>query len=319
MMCAMARVANGEVRDAVPSAETRPRGEGMVLAAFVALVLIGGSNFVAVRFSNFSLPPVWAAGSRFATAAVILVLIGRTFGILFPRGRALIGASVYGLLTFGVFYALMYLALVDAPAALAAVVLASVPLITFLLAFAQRQERFQWRGILGGVIAVAGIAIIVGGPEVPLTSLLALGGAALAAGEGGVVAKRIPKTHPVTLNAVAMAAGSVLLLVLSALRGEPWVFPEDGAMWAVQIYLVTVGSVGLFVLYLIVLGRWTASRTAFAFVLFPIVAAALGAWLLDDPITLPLAIGSAVVLAGVYIGALRGALSSTSAESTREA
>lgn len=300
------------------AADAGERGDGLVMTAFVALVLIGGSNFVAVRFSNFELPPLWGAGSRFVVAALILVVMGLAMCIPFPKGRTFVGASIYGLLSFGAFYAGAYLALVDAPAALAAVVLASVPLVTFLLAIAQRQERFRWRGLIGGLIAIGGVGVMVGAPEVPVGSLMALAVAAVAAGEGGVVAKWFPKAHPVTMNAVAMAMGSALLLALSAARGEAWALPQGTATWAVQAYLITIGSVGLFVLYLFILQRWTASRTAFVFVLFPVVAASLGFWLLDDPFTLRLAIGAAVVLAGVYIGALHGALSGEPVRELRE-
>lgn len=299
------------------SADISPRGAGVVMSAFLALVFIGGSNFVAVRFTTFGLDPLWGAGSRFTLAAVLLVVIGAAIRAPFPRGRAFVGASLFGLLSFGVFYALTYLALVDAPSAVAAVVLAVVPLVTFLLALVQRQERFRWRGLIGGLVALGGMGFMVGTPNVPLASFLMLAGAALAAGEAGVIAKWFPRAHPVTMNAVAMAVGGTLLLLWSRWRGESWSMPVDAATWAVQVYLITIGSVGLFVLYLFVLKRWTATRTAFAFVLFPVVAAVLGLWLLGDPITLPLAVGSVIVLAGVYIGAMHGALSGEPAEESK--
>jgi drug/metabolite transporter (DMT)-like permease len=74
--------------------------------------------------------------------------------------------------------------------------------------------------------------------------------------------------------------------------------------------------VGLFVLYLYILKRWTASRTSYAFVLFPVVASLLGLWLQGDPITPALAIGGIIVLSGVYIGALHGAMSGEPARET---
>lgn len=301
-----------EIR-AVP-VDSPTRGAGVVMSAFLLLVFIGGTNFVAVRFTTFGLDPMWGAGSRFSLAAVLLVAIGLAIRAPFPTGRALVGASLFGLLSFGVFYALTYLALVNAPSAVAAVVLAVVPLVTFLLALLQRQERFRWRALIGGLVALGGMGLMVGTPDVPLASFLMLAGAAVAAGEAGVVAKWFPRAHPVTMNAVAMAVGGVVLLLLSAWRGESWSLPVDAATWAVQIYLITIGSVGLFVLYLFVLKRWTATRTSFAFVLFPVVSAVLGLWLLGDPITASLAAGSLVVLAGVYIGAIHGSLSGNPAE-----
>ena len=225
------------------------------------------------------------------------------------------GAGVYGLLGFGVFYALVYVGLQEASAGSAAVLLSLAPLTTFLLAFAQRQERFRWRALLGALVAVAGIVVMFGAPgAVPLGSVVVFLLAAVAVGEAGVIAKWFPKAHPVSMNAVAMGVGSVLLLVLSRVVGESWELPARAATVTGFVYLILLGSVGLFVLYLFILKRWSASRTAYAFVLFPLVASLLGLWLEGDPITPALALGGVIVLGGVYIGALHGAMSETTAQ-----
>ena len=314
----MSGTARGDVRAASIPSEEQARGDGLVLAAFLVLVLVGGANFVAVRFSNVELSPFWGAGSRFAISAVVLVLIGLTLRIPFPRGRTLVGASLYGLLGFGGFYALTYVGLQEASAGSGAVLLSLAPLTTFLLAVAQGQEAFRWRALIGAVVALAGIVVMFGAPGgVPLGSVLAFLGAAAAVGEAGVIAKWFPRdAHPVSMNAIAMGVGSVALLVLSAIAGESWDVPVRAATWTALVYLILLGSVGLFVLYLFILKTWSASRTAYAFVLFPLVASLMGLWLEGDPITPALALGGGIVLGGVYIGALRGAMS---AEPHREA
>ena len=297
------------------------RPGGLVLLAFVTTVLLGGANFVAVRFSNAELPPFWGAGARFGLAALLLVALGVAVRAPFPRARALLGATLYGVFGFGAFYALAYVGLQEAPAGLASVVLSSAPLATFLLAVVQRQERFRWRGLVGAVVAVAGIVIMFGAPGasgVSVGTFLVLVGAAVAASEANVIIKWFPKAHPVTTNAVAMLAGSAMLLALSLVTGESQVLPVRAATWTAFGYLVVLGSVGLFVLYLFVLKRWTASRASYAFVLFPVVALSLGAWLEREPVTPSLALGAVVVLAGVYIGALRGAMSGAPAQEVRE-
>jgi drug/metabolite transporter (DMT)-like permease len=290
---------------------------GIVLSAFLAMVLLGGTNFVAVRFSNAELPPFWGAGSRFILSALILAVIGLVLRVPFPRGRTLVGASLYGLLGFGAFYALAYVGLQEASAGSGAVLLSLAPLTTFLLAVFQGQERFRWRALLGALVALAGIVVMFGAPGgVPLGSVLAFLGAAVAVGEAGVIAKWFPKAHPVSMNAVAMGVGSVLLLVLSRMADEAWELPVRAATWTAVVYLIALGSVGLFVLYLFILKRWSASRTAYAFVLFPLVASLMGLWLEGDPITPALALGGVIVLGGVYLGALRGAMSGEPAEDT---
>ena len=296
---------------AAPTSPQEPAvTSGLVLTAFFVMVVLGGANFVAVRFSNVELAPFWGAGSRFVTSAVILAVIGLALRMPFPRGRTLVGAGLYGLLGFGAFYALTYVGLQEASAGSGAVLLSLAPLTTFLLAVVQRQERFRWRALAGALVALAGIVVMFGAPGgVPLGSVVAFLGAAVAVGEAGVIAKWFPKAHPVSMNAVAMGVGGVLLLALSLIAGESWELPARTATWTALVYLILLGSVGLFVLFLFILKTWSASRTAYAFVLFPVVASLLGLWLEGDPITPALALGGVIVLGGVYIGALHGAMS----------
>jgi drug/metabolite transporter (DMT)-like permease len=54
-----------------------------------------------------------------------------------------------------------------------------------------------------------------------------------------------------------------------------------------------------------VLRRWPASRAAYVYLLIPPVAVALSAWLDGEPITLGLVLGGTLILAGVYVGAVR--------------
>jgi drug/metabolite transporter (DMT)-like permease len=61
----------------------------------------------------------------------------------------------------------------------------------------------------------------------------------------------------------------------------------------------------VFVLYVLVVRLWSSSRAAYSFVLIPVVTVLLSAWIDDEPIGAGLVVGGALVLAGVYVGALR--------------
>jgi drug/metabolite transporter (DMT)-like permease len=74
--------------------------------------------------------------------------------------------------------------------------------------------------------------------------------------------------------------------------------------------MVVLGSGPVFVLYLVVVRQWSASRAAYTFVLIPLVTVLLSAWIDDEPIGAGLVLGGFLVLAGVYIGALRPAAGS---------
>jgi drug/metabolite transporter (DMT)-like permease len=111
----------------------------------------------------------------------------------------------------------------------------------------------------------------------------------------------------VTINAVGMAAGAAILIALSLLFGESLALPEDGSTWLALAYMVVLGSGPVFVLYLVVVRLWSASRAAYSFVLIPLFTVVLSAWIDGEPIGAGLVLGGAMVLAGVYVGALRRA------------
>jgi drug/metabolite transporter (DMT)-like permease len=284
--------------------------EHVALAAFVTESVLAGGNAVGVRFSNRELDPLWGAGLRFTLAALLLGAVMGVMRLSFPRGRALLGAMVFGALMFGATFGLAYYALVRIHAGLGQTLLALVPLATLLLAVAQRQERLRAAAVGGTLLSLVGIALISGLSEresVPLLSLLAVLAAVFCFAQATVLVRYFPPVHSVTLNAVGMATGAAVLILLSLLFGESIVLPEQGETWLALAYLVAIGSGVVFVLYVVVIRLWSASRAAYGFVVTPVVTVLLSAWLDDEPITVGLVFGGALVLVGVYIGALRPA------------
>ena len=280
----------------------------LALASFLASALLAGGNGVSIRFSNRELAPLWGAGLRFALAAALLLAVMAVRRLGFPQGRALTGALLYGTFNFGAAFALAYYALVRLHAGLGQTLLALVPLATLLLAVAQHQERLRAAAVAGTLLALAGVAVISQGSvgaSVPLASVLAAVASAVCIAQAAVLVRRFPPVHPVTMNAVGMTTGAALLLAGSALAGEPHLLPQRAATWAAIGYLVVIGSVVVFVLYLVVLHYWAASRAAYGFVLIPFVTVLLSAWLDNEPLGLGLLAGGLLVLAGVYVGALR--------------
>lgn len=282
------------------------RADGSTILAFSLMILLGGSNAVAVRFSNLELPPFWGAAFRFAAAALILWVIVLFRRIQIPRGRTLYGILIYGALTVGINYAFLYWALVYVTASLTMVMGTLVPLITFFLAWAHGQESFRWRGLIGAVIAFAGIFVGVGaeiGSSVPLLPLLALIAGGIALSEGSVLIKFYPRSNPLVVNAIALSFGSVILYLISLIAGEVRSLPTSSSTWIAYAYLVLGGTVVLFYLYLYVLQRWTASATSYSFLLFPVATILIASWLADEVISPRFLVGGVFVLVGVWLGA----------------
>jgi drug/metabolite transporter (DMT)-like permease len=281
------------------------RPDRIVLVAFVVFVLFAGANAIGVRFALREMGPFWSAAIRFAVAGLLLAGYALASRRQLPRGDRLIGTVLFGVFGFGLAYLFLYQALKDAPAGTTMLMLAIVPLLTALLAVGQGIERLRLLGLAGAGLAAVGILIVSADQvslNVPILSLGLLVAAATCQAESGIVVKRFPPGDPVVANAIGMLLGAGMLVAVAVVTGEAMVLPSRPETWISMAYLIGPGSIGVFVLVLYVLARWTASATSYAFLLFPFVAIALGALLLREPIQPSFLAGGAVVLAGVYLG-----------------
>jgi drug/metabolite transporter (DMT)-like permease len=280
-----------------------------VLIAFILTVFLAGANAVAVLFTVAELAPFWGATLRFAAAALIFAVILLIRRIALPRGRVLGGLLLYGILAFGVSYALIYFAIRELTAGFTMVILALTPLLTFLFAVLHRLEPFRWRALLGAMLAVAGIGLAFSGQAAggaPLWAVLFMAGAAACFAESTVILKMLPPVSPLAANAVGMGVATLLLALLSLLAGEAWLLPEQGTTWAAVLYLILFGSVILFYLVVYVIQHWTATASSYLVVLTPFVTVPLGALLAGEEVTAGLLLGALLVLAAVFVGALSG-------------
>ena len=285
----------------------RSRLSGTLLAAFVTFVVLAGANAIAVRFALREMGPFWSAAFRFVVAGLLLAGYAVATRRPSPSKDHLMGIVVYGVLAFGLAYALLYEALLDAPAGTAMLMLAIVPLLTTLLAVAQGIERFRLLGLAGAMLAGLGI-LVVGADQislaVPAVALVLLLVAAAVQAESVIAIKRFPPGDAVVANAGGMLIGAGMLAAVAIGVGEPIHPPTRPETWLAMAYLIGPGSIAVFLLVLYILERWTASATSYAFLLFPLVAIVLGAIMLDETIQPSFLVGGAVVLAGVYLGAV---------------
>jgi drug/metabolite transporter (DMT)-like permease len=296
-----------DTKESSSGAKSRSLPNVQVLLAFGISVLLAGANAVAVSFTVKELAPFWGAALRFAAASAIFALIVLIRRIALPRGRTLGGVLIYGILNFGLSFALIYTAIRELTAGFTMIILALTPLLTFLFAVLHRLEPFRWRALLGALLALAGIALAFAGQAddgAPLWAVLFMVGAAASFAEATVVLKMLPPVSPVSANAIGMAAATLLLVVLSLLTGEAWVLPQQTQTWAAVIYLIVFGSVILFYLMVYVIQHWTATASSYAVVLAPFVTVPLGALLAGEDITVELLLGGVLVLAAVFVGAI---------------
>lgn len=295
--------------DANPKATVTAAPNRAVLLVFLLAIMLGGGNAVAIRFAVAELPPFWAAVLRFGGAALILWLIVLVRRTQLPPRRALPGLLLYGFFSCGAAWAFIYWGLRTVEAGMAQVLMALTPLLTLFLALLHRQESFRWRGLAGALIAVAGVSWAFlehpGGSATVLPMLAVVAGAACLS-ESLVLLKQLPAMDSLMTNAIGMSTGSVFLMLLSQVFGETWRLPALARTGLAVIYIIVIGSVVFFSLLIFVVKRWTASASSYGLVLMPFETVALSAWLAGEQLSPSLLLGGALVLFGVWVGALSG-------------
>ena len=230
--------------------KTEPR-DHTTLAAFIAVVLLGGLNGVGIRFVVHELPPFWGATLRFLPAALILLLLSFVFRLRLPTGKSLLGAVFFGVLSFGAAFGLIFWGLQQVPAGMGQVIGALGPLLTLIFAILHGQETFRWRALFGSLVTVAGVAIVFTNQlraDIPFAYLLAILLAAFCSAEAGILLKQYPISHPLPTSAVSQATGGVVLFLISLLVGEPHPLPQLPATWIALGYMILLGSCVLFIL-----------------------------------------------------------------------
>jgi drug/metabolite transporter (DMT)-like permease len=276
--------------------------------AWTTCSLIWGSTFLFISLGNGALPPIWAACLRLMLATALLSVIAMAARHRFPRGAALRTAVVYGVLQFGVNFAMLYWGETSFPSGLTAVIYATIPLTTAVMTAGLGMERLSPLKLVGALVALGGVALLVSGSlgtGVGLVAGVALFLSATAAAVSGVVLKRGPRQSPLWSNAVGSAVGLLVCLAVSFAAREAHPFPTRFAAWFPVVYLTLAGSLVAFVLFAWLINHWSVTRVSFIGVVNPVVALILGGLVLGERLTPASFAGSALVLLGVVFG-LRG-------------
>lgn len=284
--------------------------------AFVSAILFGAS-VVAVRVVVQDIPPLTLAIFRFGQGGFLLLLLL----LIWARDHLRIGWNdvpylfLLGAIFFTIFPVTFNISLHLTEASRGALMLATMPLWSVLLARAARKERLSTRQICGVLLTFAGVGIVFAerGLNFAGTSLSLAGDAlmlvtALCGAVYGILAKRmLTRYRAITVTAYTMMFGTLLLV--------PIVFFEDpsSAMAGMRTDTVMLvlflgifgGAIGYF-LWTFALTRLSPTQVAVYANLNPMIAALLGVTLLAEKLTGIFIAGFVAVLGGVLLVNLRG-------------
>lgn len=262
---------------------------------------VGPATLAALRYAiglASLLPFVWHARAR-ATAADAQAASG-------AWRRDGLRIVLLGIGQFGLLIALLNIGLRSVPAAKGALLFATFPLLTLVVAALLGHERLAWRRILGALLTLAAVALALG-PQAwrsggPLGGELAILGSALCGAVCSVLYRPVLRRRAaLPVSAIAMASAVVVLALVAPFEGAATTLPQLGLRsWGAIAFIGMSSGIGYF-LWLWALRHATASRVSLFLSLSPLTAMLLGTLLLGEPLQAALVGALALVAAGLWV------------------
>src|SRR3712207_1442353 len=278
--------------------------------AFVAAVLFG-SSVVAIRVAVQEVPPLSLAVLRFGQGGLLLVLLlAGARDLLRVRRQDLPLLALLGVVLFTIFPVTFNASLRLIEASRGALILATIPIWSALLARVARSERLVPRQVVGILLSLAGVGLALAE-----RGLGWQGGFGTLAGDGlmlvtalcgaayGVLAQRaLARYSALTVTTYAMVLGTLLLVPAALVEGLVGVLPQLDLQTVVLLVFLGVfgGALGFF-LWTFALTRLTPTQVTVYINLNPLVAMVLAAVLLAEHLTIIFAAGFSVVVLGVLL------------------
>jgi drug/metabolite transporter (DMT)-like permease len=293
----------------------------LAIAAAAATGVQVGAAMVATRFVVDQTDPASLAMLRYIVGFLCLVpaLLAASQRLRFER-RDVAPIALLGIIQFGALIALLNFGLKFIPAGRAALIFASFPLLTMVIAAALGRERLSLAKTAGVLLTMLGVgvelgekALARGGDSAWLGEAAVLGSALCGAACSVLYRPYLRKYPTLPVSAFAMLASVGFLAILAAGEGfftSPLRFTAGG--WAAVLFIGFSSGVGYF-LWLWALGHASPTRVTAFLALSPITAALLGGLLLHEPVTTGSLLGLALVALGLWVAHLETAQARTAA------
>jgi drug/metabolite transporter (DMT)-like permease len=294
--------------DSVRVMRARERG-WLLWAALATIYVVWGSTYLAIRVMVETMPPLLAAGVRFATAGAIFWVVLRVAAgpqrVRVTR-RQLAGAGLMGLLLPFGGNGLVTVAEQDVPSGLAALIIGVVPLWVVLFR-SVHGDRVPGVTLAGVAVGFAGLALVVlpgdRPGDAPLWGVLLTLVASLSWAAGSFYSRRLPLPKDAFAStAFQMLLGGIAMIAAGLVAGEAGdvrlsAFSADSLL--AFAYLIFIGSLLAFTAYVWLLRNAPISTVAtYAFV-NPVIAIFLGWAILSEEVTATVVIGALAVVLSV--------------------
>lgn len=284
----------------------RARDKAFVGLALMAVYVIWGSTYYAMRVALRLLPPFLMAGPRFLIAGLIVLVALRLRGASLPTRREWRGAAIVGVLLLVFGNGLVAIAQRTVDSGVAATVVATMPLWIVAMG-AVIGDRPTTREAVGLVAGFVGIVILRGGGDLTFhhVNSIVLLFAPISWAFGSLLSRRIAMPKGLMATAAQMVTGGAVMIVIAIVRGEkPIAAPTVETVFALA-YLVLFGSIVAFSAYGYLLRKTRAAvATSYAYV-NPLVALALGSALGGESFTVTKLGACLITITGVLVASMK--------------
>lgn len=267
----------------------------------VAVPLLWGYQFVAIKVGVTEFPPLFFLALRFLVIALLLVPFVPT-----PTRRQLGPIAAISLFLGGLNFGLFYVGLGLGSGSMSAVAYQLATPFTVLLAWpllAERPSLITWAGV---ALAFVGVVVLAAGPGLSGNALplLLVVGAAFAFAVSNVLTKRHGPFDPLMLMGWSSLLTVPQVLVMSLLleHGQMTsLVTADGRGWLALAYTIFIGGIVGFSLWIWLIGRCSMGRVAPFGLLLPVFALIASVLFLGERMTPNLIVGGLLAISGVAI------------------
>jgi drug/metabolite transporter (DMT)-like permease len=280
----------------------------------VALSMLWGASFFFGKIALLELPPLTVALGRVAIAAAILVVLARITGTVLPADMAAWRPYLLmGLLNNVIPFGLIFWGQTHIPSGLAAILNATTPLFTVLVAhIATADEKLTAARVSGVIFGFCGVVVMIGpdmlrqlGADIAAQFACLL--AAISYAIAGVYGRRFRSEPPLRVAAGQLVASSIILAPLALVLDQPWTLPWPSASaWAALVALASLSTALGYLIYFRLLARAGATNVLLVTFLIPVSAILLGTLILGEQLAVRHIVG--MIAIGIGLAAIDGRL-----------
>ena len=277
---------------------------------FAAMSFLWGIPYLLIKESVASFAPAGVVSGRTLGGALLLLPLAARAGALRPALRAWKWVLAFGLVEMAGPFMLLSHAEQTLPSGLTGLLVSTVPLVAAVIAFGRGdRSALHPTRIAGLFVGIAGVGLVVGaGGDGSVTALAVaevIGTAVLYGIAPFIVVARLSDVPP--LGSISLSLAMIGLGYLPVAIVTQNGTPTDRSIGAL-VGLAVLCTAIAFVLLFRLIAEVGPARTPLLTYINPVVALALGALVLDEPITRGMLAGIPLILVGCWLASrTRGA------------